>query len=148
MLQEANVITPTHSGFGSKGNTLLHMMRTEHQRKAEIKDLEKDLERFSGTKIDSDRYDLLDRYKKSLSYLHGNFIEMQLWCKYDINSGDTIDLSMINKKTYKVEAIISRGDHKGRFKNPEEAINSHYVLVVTILTQPAPLTPIEKASKK
>lgn len=149
MAQEGNTITPTSSGFGSMGTTVLHMMRTPQMRKAEIKDIEKYVECFAGTKVDSDRYAELDKYQKSLSYLHSNFIEMQMWSIEDINAGDTIDLSMINKKTYKVEAIISRGNHKGRFKNPEHALNSHYVLVVTILTQPA-LLPIEKAiaSKK
>jgi hypothetical protein len=118
------------NAHGDPNGALLHMIRTSEQRKAEIKDLEKHMNHLDNTgKEVNARFKIeLDNLKDSLEYLTGNFVEIKIWSKKKINPSDSIKF---NNMEFVVTNVLKCENHGGRFKNPQDKINTFYTVIAT-----------------
>lgn len=118
------------NAYGTPDGALLHMLVTPEYRKAEIKDLEKYMNHLANTgkTIDSKYQFQLDKFKDSLEYLTGNFVEIKICSRRKLNPSDSIKFGDME---FVVTNILSCENHNGRFKNPEDKINTFYTLIAT-----------------
>lgn len=139
--------------FDPKPVALLHTLHSIQSRNLEIKDLEKHLDHLENTAKHTSSERRLE-YQMQLNNLHESVdmlskynAEVTIWSATPIQVGDTILIEFYNKR-FIVEHVWHVADHKGRFKNPDHAIDTFYVLYGSIgfINAPAP-SPGEKESK-
>lgn len=118
------------NAYGTPDGALLHMLVTPEYRKAEIKDLEKHMNHLANTgkSIDSKYQFQLDKFKDSLEYLTGNLVEIKIWSRKKLNPSDSIKIGYME---FVVTNILNVEDHAGRFKNPQDKINTFYTVIAT-----------------
>lgn len=118
------------NAYGTHNGALLHMLTLPEQRKAQIKDLEKHMDHIASTgkEVDSRFQNKLNGFKESLKYLTGNFVEIKIWSRKKISPSDSIKFGYME---FVVTNVLKCENHGGRFKNPQDKINTFYTVQAT-----------------